>query len=72
MPMRGELPSVKARTYPRQAAAGAQRSWFVAAITDRDFQAVVAFALIGLLATVDAVLCFPDFGALVAQLELFP
>jgi hypothetical protein len=72
MPMRGELPSVQARSYARQTTAGTQRSWLIAAITDPDFYAVVAFVLIGLLATVDAVRFFPDFGAEVAQLAQFP
>jgi hypothetical protein len=68
MPMRGEI---QARSYARQTES-AQRSWVVAAITNRDFQAVAIFALIGLLATVDAVLRFPDFGAIMAQFAQFP
>jgi hypothetical protein len=68
MPMRGEL---QARSYARQTE-GAQQSWVVAALTNRDFQAVVIFALIGLLATIDAVLRFPDFGAVMAQYAQFP
>jgi hypothetical protein len=71
MPMRGELPSAQARTYAGQKA-GTQRSWLIAAITNRDFQAVIVFALIGLLAMIDAVLCFPDFGAVMAQYAQFP
>jgi hypothetical protein len=68
MPMRGEL---QARTYARQTE-GAQRSWVVAVITNRDFQVVVVFALIGLVAMIDAVLHFPDFGAVMAQYAQFP
>ncbi len=71
MPMRGELPSVQARTYAGQTPRP-QRSWFIAAVTNRDFQAVVVFALIGMLATIDAVLRFPEFGAVMAQYAQFP
>jgi len=35
-------------------------------------QAVVAFCAIGLLLTVNMVLRFPDFGATVAALAIFP
>ena len=71
MPMRGELQPVRVRPYARQME-GAQRSWVVAALTNRDFQVVAIFALIGLLATIDAVLHFPDFGAVMAQYAQFP
>jgi hypothetical protein len=72
MPMRGELPPVQARTYARQTLSSARRSWFVEAVTNRDFQAVLVFTLIGLLAMIDAILRFPDFGAMVAQFAQFP
>jgi hypothetical protein len=72
MPMRGELPSVQVRSYARQTTAGAQRSGLIAAVTNPNFYVVVAFALIGLLATFDAVRFFPDFGAEVAQFSQFP
>jgi hypothetical protein len=68
MPMRGEI---RARTTARQTE-GARQSWVVAVLTNRDFQAVVVFGLIGLLATIDAVLRFPDFGAVMAQYAQFP
>ena len=71
MPMRGELPTVQARTYPGQPAA-TRRSWFAAVLTNRDFQAVAVFAFIGMLATIDAVLRFPEFGAVMAQYAQFP
>ena len=71
MPMRGELQPVQARSIARQME-GAQRSWVVAVITNRDFQVVAIFALIGLLGTIDAVLRFPDFGAVMAQYAQFP
>jgi hypothetical protein len=69
--MRGEIQSVQARTYAGKTT-GTRRSWFIGAVTNRDFQAVVVFALIGLLAVIDAVLRFPDFGAVVAQYAQFP
>jgi hypothetical protein len=72
MPMRGELPPVQARTCARQPTADTQRSWLVATVTDPNFYVVVAFALIGLLAMIDAIRYFPDLGAQVAQLSQFP
>jgi hypothetical protein len=71
MPMRGEIQSVTARSYARQTE-GAQRSWVIAVLTNRDFQAVAVFSLIGMLAVIDAVLRFPDFGAVMAQYAQFP
>jgi hypothetical protein len=71
MPMRGEIQSVPARSYARQRE-GARRSWVAAVLTNRDFQAVAIFSLIGLLAVIDAVLRFPDFGAVMAQYAQFP
>ena len=65
MPMRGELPDAAVRRCT-------QPSVFAAVISDCDFQAVALFAAIGLVATVNAVLYFPDFGYLLAQLAVFP
>ena len=44
----------------------------VAAISNRDLQAVVVFSTIGFLVTINVVLRFPDFGEIVAQFALFP
>jgi hypothetical protein len=44
---------------------------FVVAITNPDLQAAVAFSLIGLLVTLNLILRFPDFGAVIAQYNQF-
>ncbi len=69
MPMRDELPTVAARSY-RASRGGWDR--MVAAISNRDLQAVVVFSTIGFLVTINVVLRFPDFGEIVAQFALFP
>ena len=46
-------------------------SWFVAANRDPSLIAVVLFCLIGLLATVNLSLHFPDLGTLIAQYNQF-
>lgn len=71
MPMRGELPDAAVRRCVQPPPATGW-SLVAAAISNRDLQAVVMFATIGFLATVNAVLCFPDFGAMVARLAFFP
>jgi hypothetical protein len=69
--MRGELPDIAGRRCVRS---GERSTWshIAAAISDCDLQAVVMFAAIGFLATINAVLYFPDFGDLFAQLAVFP
>ena len=71
MPMRGELPDAAVRrcVEPRERTG---RSLVAAAIAAPDLRAVVMFAVIGFLATINAVLYFPDFGDLFAQLAVFP
>jgi len=71
MPMRGELPHAAVR---RGLPPAERTGWSViaAAISDRDLQGVALFAAVGLLATINAVLYFPDFGSLLAQLAVFP
>ena len=71
MPMRGELPDVAVRrcVQPPEAAGW---STIAAAIWNRDVQAVAMFAAIGFLATINAVLYFPDFGVALARLAVFP
>jgi hypothetical protein len=44
----------------------------VIAISDPELQTIVAICLIGVLATLDVALRFPDFGGLVADLNSFP
>ena len=68
MPMQGERRSVQARPTADLTVTSARPSWFFATVTDRDFQIVVAFSLIGLLATVDLALRFADYGKMLAQL----
>jgi PhoPQ-activated pathogenicity-related protein len=72
MPMRGELPEVAVRHCVQPTAAGRGWSLLAAAISDPDGQAVVMFAAIGFLATINAVLYFPDFGEALARLAIFP
>jgi hypothetical protein len=72
MPMRGKLPPVAVRSHAPVSAAETGWSWFVAAISNPDLQSVAIFCAIGLLATINAVLRFPDFGAALAQLAVFP
>ena len=72
MPMRGELPNVAMRSSVRPEAAAKSGSRIIAVVSNRDLQAVGAFATIGFLMTVDAILYFPDFGELFAQLAVFP
>jgi hypothetical protein len=69
--MRGELPAVAARTYAPATAKGAAWSRFIAVISNRDVQFVVAFCAIGLLLAINVILRYPDFGALVARAESF-
>lgn len=73
MPMRGELPDAAVRRYvqaPPAPATGWSR--IAAVISNRELQAVVMFCAIGFLATVNVVVRFPEFGATVAQLAIFP
>jgi hypothetical protein len=76
MPMRGELPPITARPYPRIAtrSSAAERAvWRTfAALSNRDLHAVVAFCAIGILLSLNIILRFPDFGAQVAALAVFP
>jgi hypothetical protein len=72
MPMRGELPTVVARPYDYDSAVRYQRPQEVNRNIYRDLQSVVAFCATGLLLTVNMVLWFPEFGAMVSALEIFP
>jgi hypothetical protein len=44
---------------------------FLTAVTNPDFQAVLALSLIGLLLTLNIMFRFPDLGALIAQSNQF-
>ena len=76
MPMRGELPPVRAqscaRTAVRTSAVDRAVLQMVAVLSDRDWQAVAAFCAIGVLLTFNVILRFPDFGLQVATLAVFP
>jgi hypothetical protein len=48
------------------------RSWLVTAISNNpDLAAIVLFCVIGLLATVNMILRFPDLGGIIAQFNQF-
>jgi len=73
MPMRGELPPISTRAYAQRSSALENVLSSVAAIAgNRDLQAVVLFCAIGILLTFNVIVRFPDFGAQVAQLAVFP
>ena len=76
MPMRGELPPVTARAYPRLAtrSSAVERAvWRTfTVLSNRDLHAVVAFCTIGVLLTLNIILRFPDFGLQAANLAVFP
>ncbi|MGA8612554.1 MAG: hypothetical protein WB760_12680 [Xanthobacteraceae bacterium] len=72
MPMRGELPTVTARTYTRVSPVKKVWSRFVTGISNSELQTVVAFSVIGVLVILNAILLFPDFGQTVAELAQFP
>jgi hypothetical protein len=48
-----------------------RRTRFVAALVNPDFLAVVAFCLIGLLVTLNLILRYADFGAVIEQYNQF-
>jgi hypothetical protein len=72
MPMRGELPTRAVRTYVLPSPVRTAWSRFVMAVFDSDLQIVIAFCIIGILITLNMMLCFPDFGGLIADLNSFP
>jgi hypothetical protein len=70
--MRGELPPVAARLYARASKVQNAGSRLRAALSNQDLQFVVGFCVAGMLATIDAILLFPDFGESLAALAIFP
>jgi hypothetical protein len=44
----------------------------VTAVLDPELQTIIAFCIIGILATLDMALRFPDYGGLIADLNSFP
>jgi hypothetical protein len=71
MPMRGELPT-RARTTAAPSPLRAACSGFVTAVLDPELQTIIAFCIIGILATLDVALRFPDYGGLISDLNSFP
>jgi hypothetical protein len=72
MPMRGELPTFKARTDARTSPVATGWSRLVAIIYDPELQTIVAFSMIGLLVMLNVALRFPEFGQTFAELAQFP
>jgi hypothetical protein len=58
---------------PPSQAQTAGNTWYrlLAAISERDFITVVGFCAAGLLATLNAMLLFPDWGNLIQQYNQF-
>jgi hypothetical protein len=73
MPMRGELPTVTARSsYARTSKIQAARSLFATVMSDQDLQCVAIFCAIGLLVAINMALRVPQFGVLSVTLQSFP
>jgi hypothetical protein len=72
MPMRGELPTIAARTHTRASQFKTAWSRFSVVLFNPELQTIVAFSLIGLLVILNAMLRFPDFGQTFAELAQFP
>jgi len=72
MPMRGELPPISSRHYTQRPSV-LEIAWsrIVAILSSSDLQAVILFSTVGFLATINAVLYFPDFGETLEQLAVF-
>ena len=59
-------------TTRRRNAAEAGWDRLAATFADPDFMAVAIFSAIGLLLTLNVIMHFPDFGAMVQPIDLFP
>jgi hypothetical protein len=64
------LPQTKSEARPATLAKTTRR-WAIAAIMTPDFQAVFLFCLIGLLLALNAILRFPDLGAVIEEFNRF-
>jgi hypothetical protein len=73
MPMRGELPTVTARSL-RAHPSSMQIAWsrLLAVLSDQNLQSIAIFSLIGLLLALNAALRFPELGAYYASLPIPP
>jgi hypothetical protein len=72
MPMRGELPTVVARSSPPPSAAAVLWSRARDIVTNPELHSIVAFCTIGLLVMLNVMMRFPDLGALIAASAIFP
>jgi len=72
MPMRGELPTVVARSCPPPSTAAVLWSYARDIITNPELHGIVAFCTIGLLVTINVMARFPDLGGFFASSLLFP
>jgi hypothetical protein len=72
MPMRSDIQAVPMRSHVPASAAGPVWSCFVAIISNREFQLLVASCTIGCLVTIGVAILFPGFGELIAGLPVFP
>jgi len=72
MPMRGELPTRAARAYVPPSPARTAWLNFVTAVSDPELQTIIALCMIGILATLDMALRFPEFGGLISELNSIP
>jgi hypothetical protein len=72
MPMRGELPTVVARscTPPSTAAVLWARTRDI--VTNPELHSIVAFCTIGLLVMLNVMMRFPDLGEVIASNAIFP
>jgi hypothetical protein len=70
--MRGELPTRVARSDAPPSSVGTAWSRFAITLLNPELQTLIALCIIGILATLDVALRFPDFGALIADLNSFP
>jgi len=69
--MRGELPAFVARS-GRRSPARILWSRLITAVSNPELQIVAALCIIGILLTLNVALRFPDFGAMLAELESLP
>jgi hypothetical protein len=70
--MRGELPTVAARSYPLPSTTATVWSHTRAIVTNPDLQCVFAFSTIGILVTINVIARFPNLGELIASSIIFP
>jgi hypothetical protein len=72
MPLRGELSAAAAR--PDRSASALRTLWCRCRglASNQDLQVVVIFSLIGFLSMADIIIRFPEFGGLIASLNMAP